>query len=59
MGKEMQINLFAEETRLERLSKLGDSLSMHGLTLRSIGLSRARFNIGLTNLVYNLCRFAM
>lgn len=26
MGKEMQINLFAEETQLERLSKLGDSL---------------------------------
>lgn len=35
------------------------TVSMHGLTLRSIGLSRARFNIGLTNLVYNLCRFAM
>lgn len=35
------------------------TVSMHGLTLRSIGLSRARFNIGLTNLVYNLCRFAI
>jgi IS5 family transposase len=31
--------------------------SMHGITVRSIGLSRAVFNIGLTNLVYNLCRY--
>ena len=35
------------------------TVTMHGLTLRSIGFSRARFNIGLTNLVYNLCRFAI
>ena len=123
----MQINLFAEETQLERLSKLGDSLerlkinekdkaayadsayvgkelpehvknevcekgyrskpltaeqkennrrkskircriehvfgfmtmSMNGLTVRSIGLRRAAFNIGLTNLVYNLCRYSI
>ena len=34
------------------------TVSMHGLTVRSIGISRARFNIGLTNLVYNLCRYA-
>jgi IS5 family transposase len=32
--------------------------SMHGLTLRSIGIKRARFNIGLTNLVYNMCRYS-
>ena len=31
--------------------------SMHGLTVRSIGMPRAEFNIGLTNLIYNLCRF--
>ena len=31
--------------------------SMHGLTVRSIGMARAEFNIGLTNLIYNLCRF--
>lgn len=31
--------------------------SMHRLTVRSIGLERAEFNIGLTNLIYNLCRF--
>lgn len=31
--------------------------SMHGLTLRSIGLNRADFNIGLTNLIYNLFRY--
>jgi len=107
----MQINLFAEETQLQRLSELGDSLeklnvidfesfrpllekvnckerkskagrpltdeqkesnrrkskircriehvfgfitvSMHGLTVCSIGIKRAEFNIGLTNLVYN------
>lgn len=34
------------------------TVSMHGLTLRSIALFSARFNIGLANLVYNLCRFA-
>ena len=31
--------------------------SMHGITVRSIGIKRAEFNIGLTNLIYNLCRF--
>lgn len=31
--------------------------SMHGITVRSIGIARAEFNIGLTNLIYNLCRF--
>ena len=31
--------------------------SMHGLTVRCVGLARAEFNIGLTNLIYNLCRF--
>lgn len=34
------------------------TVSMHGLTVRSIGIKRATFNIGLTNLVYNLCRYA-
>lgn len=29
----------------------------HGLTLRSVGLARAKFNIGLTNLLYNLYRY--
>ncbi|MCD8367317.1 MAG: transposase [Clostridiales bacterium] len=28
--------------------------SMHGITLRSIGMKRAKFNIALTNLVYNI-----
>jgi len=31
--------------------------SMHGITVRSIGVERAAFNIGLTNLIYNLCRY--
>lgn len=31
--------------------------SMHGSTLRSIGMKRAEFNIGLTNLIYNICRY--
>ena len=111
------IDLFAEETQLQRLSELGDSLeklnvidfesfrpllekvnckerkskagrsltdeqresnrrkskircriehvfgfitvSMHGLTVRSIGIKRAEFNIGLTNLVYNFCRYTI
>ena len=34
------------------------TMSMHGLTVRSIGIKRAAFNIGLTNLVYNLCRYS-
>ncbi len=33
--------------------------SMHGITLRCIGRARAEFNIGLTNLVYNLCRYSI
>lgn len=32
--------------------------AMHGITVRSIGLERARFNIGIMNLVYNLYRYA-
>lgn len=35
------------------------TVSMHGLTVRSVGLHRAAFNIGLTNLVYNLCRYSI
>ena len=31
--------------------------SLHELTVRSIGIARATFNAGLTNLVYNLCRY--
>ena len=30
---------------------------MHGITIRSIGITRAWFNIGITNLVYNFCRY--
>ena len=32
--------------------------AMHGITVRSIGLARAEFNIGMMNLVYNLCRYS-
>ncbi len=32
--------------------------SMHGITIRTIGMKRARFNIGLTNLIYNMCRYS-
>ena len=35
------------------------TMSMHGLTVRSIGIERAKFNIGLTNLVYNMCRYSV
>ena len=31
--------------------------TMRGVTVRSIGIARAKFNIGLTNLLYNLCRY--
>ena len=37
--------------RLTRESEQG------GLTVRSVGMKRAEFNIGLTNLVYNICRY--
>lgn len=33
--------------------------SMKGITIRNIGLQRAVFNIGMTNLVYNLCRYSI
>lgn len=31
--------------------------SFHGINIRSIGMIRARFNIGMLNLIYNLCRY--
>lgn len=31
--------------------------SMHGMNLRSKGMWRARLNIALTNLIYNMCRY--
>ena len=31
--------------------------SMNGITFRGVGKSRAEFNIGLTNLIYNMCRY--
>lgn len=31
--------------------------SMDGITVRSIGKLRAKFNAGITNLVYNICRY--
>jgi len=31
--------------------------SMRGITFRGIGKTRAVFNIGLTNLIYNMCRY--
>lgn len=31
--------------------------SMNGITVRSIGMERAKFNIALTSLAYNLCRY--
>ena len=34
------------------------TVAMHGLSVRSVGLRRAAFNIGLTNLVYNICRYS-
>ena len=33
------------------------TMSLHGLTVRSIGIARAKFNAGLTNLIYNFCRY--
>jgi IS5 family transposase len=33
--------------------------SLHGITVRSIGIARAKFNIGLSNLIYNLCRYVI
>ena len=31
--------------------------AMHGITIRNIGITRAWYNIGLTNLIYNFCRY--
>ena len=31
--------------------------SMHGITVRSVEFNRACFNIGILNLVYNICRY--
>ena len=33
------------------------TVSMHGITLKSIGRVRAELHIGLTNLIYNICHF--
>ena len=33
--------------------------SMKGITVRCIGIVRAEFNIGLTNLIYNMCRYRL
>ena len=33
------------------------TMSLHGLTVRSIGILRAKFNVGLTNLTYDPCRY--
>ena len=35
------------------------TVSLHGLTTRAVGIVRASFNIGLTNLVYNLFRYSI
>jgi len=32
--------------------------AMYGISIRSIGIRRAEFNIGLMNLVYNICRYS-
>ena len=32
--------------------------SMNGIFMRCIGIKRARCNIGLANLIYNICRYA-
>jgi len=32
--------------------------AMHGITIRSIGITRAWMNIEITNLVYNFCRYS-
>lgn len=31
--------------------------AMHGITVRNIGITRAWLNVGLTNLIYNICRY--
>ncbi|MBQ1351035.1 MAG: transposase [Ruminococcus sp.] len=33
--------------------------SMHGITVRTIGIKRAAFDIGLTNLINNICRYSI
>jgi len=57
---EYQINDIKSKTgcRIEHVFRYM-TVSMHGLTLRSVGIKRAEFNIGLTNLVYNICRYSI
>ena len=66
------IILLFKTTILQRLYNLSDDQTEYqindrmsfmrfsglGLTVRSVGIERAAFNIGLTNLVYNLCRYS-
>ena len=33
------------------------TVAMHGITIRSIDITRSWINIGITNLVYNFCRY--
>ena len=33
--------------------------SMHGITVRTIGIKRAAFDIGLTNLINNICGYSI
>ena len=31
----------------------------NGITVWTIGMARAAFNVGLTNLIYNICRYSI
>ena len=50
-------NIFKSRTRARVKHAFGSiKVRMHGTKLRSIGLMRAKFDIGLMNLTYNLKR---
>ena len=55
--KKSGMSLFEQENTMESLSKIDFmEQSMKGLFFRGVGMVRAAFYIGFTNLVYNMCR---
>ena len=55
--KKSGMSLFEQENTMESLSKIDFmERSMKGLFFRGVGMVRATFYIGFTNLVYNMCR---
>ncbi len=57
--KERNRNKSLVRTRIEPVFAFMMSNTMRGLRIRSIGIERARANIGMINLMYNISRYAL